>query len=303
MYIQKKYYSFLVIGLLTVVTGCFADTSWHSLAFDASGKPTAWIMNLLEQTGVSCERTMDGVVQATQESWLRKPGKERWEMEKRDDVSLDALREQIKLFVDTIDATGHEKKYTYLIILGALFSSMQGRLQTAMRLIDECGVKVDEIVYLVGQRPCYKDQGENEEVFKAHAGTDEIRKVPNDEASMAQFLHEYAKKSEGFAALPVLYVSAPMKEVAGKQVRPTTQDTVECFVQQVKKDRASCLVVSSQPFVLYQDSVLKTYLPASWSVCTVGDHSSRADDVAVVLDSVARYLYQEKIRYEKYTHK
>ena len=84
--------------------------------------------------------------------------------------------------------------------------------------------------------------------------------------------------------------------VNGILKRPTTPDTVLDWLK-IKPHPGLCLAISNQPYVLYQDSVLKTVLPPSFTVETIGEKMDETSyNVSLLLDNLARFLYQEAKR-------
>ena len=278
--------------------GCFARQDAYTFSvFTQDKKPKPELQRLLTLTGVTHEDSISSIVNATQKAWLRKPGTERWHMSAVCLENEDAVWGQLRAmgFIDTVVPA--KKSYRYLVVLGSLFDSVKLRFKNAIECIKERDVTVEKIVFLVGNRPCVADQGENEEAFKKFAPDLEV--MPKDEYDMAKLVYE-VMADDDIKQIPVSFVCAPMKKTAdGRLTRPTTQDTIELWIEQEDIESGSCLVVSSQPFVRYQDSVVKTYVPKEIEVETIGQISKRAEELAVVLDTVARYLYQEKIRLEQ----
>lgn len=78
-------------------------------------------------------------------------------------------------------------------------------------------------------------------------------------------------------------------------VRPTTGDTVDSWLQS-NLISGSCLVISNNPYVGYQDSVVRTLLPNDFKIETVGNKCSLSVVIAVYLDNLVRWLYQEQKR-------
>ena len=78
--------------------------------------------------------------------------------------------------------------------------------------------------------------------------------------------------------------------------RPNTEDTVEEFLK-LKPKPGSYLVISNQPFILRQHSVMKSLLPRGFKIETVG-YGVKSDslNISLILDAFARLLYQENKR-------
>jgi hypothetical protein len=81
--------------------------------------------------------------------------------------------------------------------------------------------------------------------------------------------------------------------------RATTGDTIIDWLA-TSPAHGDCLFISNQPYVGYQDSVMRTYIPHSFgSLETCGPQASNTTRNSDILDDLARFLYQEKIRREK----
>ena len=73
--------------------------------------------------------------------------------------------------------------------------------------------------------------------------------------------------------------------------------TADTFIDWLKQnpESGSCLVISNNPYIGYQDLVARTFLPSDFKIETVGSQGS-GEKVSVYLDNLARWLYQEKQR-------
>ena len=58
-------------------------------------------------------------------------------------------------------------------------------------------------------------------------------------------------------------------------------------------DPGSILAISDQPHCLYQHEVIKTYVPSTFNVETVGNGAAENTSVALILDALARAIYQK----------
>lgn len=218
------------------------------------------------------------IIEQTQKQWLRKPGNERWEMneigaEKRQFV-LNWAQEQ-GLFSDWQPSRTY---YDKALILGATTSRMQMRLDFLKNLWNQ-GVRFNQIVWLTGIRPL-------------DHRVDELTNRCTNEAEAAHIIWEEADLPKEMRKIQVLFIEVPMK---GKE-RPNTADTISAWVKESPQP-CTALFVSDQPFCGYQFAVIKTYLPEPFHFDLVGkgvDPSSHPAAAAITLDSIARWIYQEK---------
>src|SRR5262249_44795878 len=137
------------------------------------------------------------------------------------------------------------------------------------------GLKVKQIVFLTGMRPLLDSE-------KSVCGKEW-------ESEMARWVYENSQLPKN---IPVTFVNAPQTQKDGKISRPTTRGTIIEWLQ-TKPTPGSCLAISNQPFVLYQDAVARSALPKHFSLETVGEKTEKWT-VAVVLDSVAKTVYENE---------
>lgn len=223
------------------------------------------------------------LIAQTQKQWLRKPGQERWEMQeistKQRAFVLQWAKEQ-GLFTSWEPAC---KKYDQALILGATTSRMQTRLDYLKKLWLK-GIRFDEIVFLTGDRPLDKR-------------IDELTERCSNESEAAHILWKEATLPDEMRKLPVIFVATAMKKEEGALKRPNTEDTLIAWLKTVHKP-CTALFVSDQPFCGYQFAVIKSCLPPSIQFDVVGEgvesitHPAAA---AIILDSIARWIYQESL--------
>lgn len=225
----------------------------------------------------------DDIVRATQKKWLRK-AKERWEVlelpsSEKEIVLTWAKKENI---FDAWKPSRHS--YDTALILGATTSRMKKRLAYLVKLWNE-GVSFKEVVWLTGERPL-------------DGRVDHVHLRAKTEAEGAKLLWDEESIPEGMRALPVTFVSAPMKNEQGVRKRPNTGDTIEAWVSTVKAN-TSALFISDQPFCGYQFAVVNTSMPASVDFDLAGeafDPEAHPAAASITLDTVARWIYQESLK-------
>ncbi len=219
------------------------------------------------------------LVAETQARWLRKPGQERWD--------LTQLSPDQRLFILTwakqqyffTDCKPVSKIYDKALIGGAITSTMQRRLDYLKRLWDE-GVRFHEVVWLTGNRPLNP---------KADGLIDRC----TCESEAAHLIWKETPLPEAMRNIPVVFVAAPMKP----EGRPNRKDTILAWLK-TETSPSTLLIVSDQPFCGYEFAVFKSILPDAFLFDVVGpfmDPTSRPAMDAVILDSVARWLYEESL--------
>ncbi len=277
-------------------------TSLREYILTADNKPTAALTGLLHTLELSHDESLVSIVAITQKAWLRKPGQERWDLE-------DEFNERRKEFIPYFKALGlidtispKKKSYCSLVLLGATLSSVRNRFNFAIELWNQ-GVRFETIVALGSQRPLNAETESVATLFDYHnkilpirADWEPLGTIPQVEIDMMKMVIDQAIMPEAMRTLPITVIDAPMKKNAqGELVRATTPDTVELWLASKPKP-GNCLVVSNQAYVGYQDAVMRTVLPHEFVVETVGKSFDEDTlNCAVVLDSLARWLYQELV--------
>lgn len=237
--------------------------------------PSPALLELLEVCGIEHDGSLEDVMKRTQKAWYQ-GGKERWELEK-----LKGLKEE-EVFplldrlhvLETIHAP--LETYDYVLVHGSLLNRVEKRI---LFLASEWkrGVRFNKIVFLTGDRPLLP-----EEMVRLKGETNEVE--------MIQFVYKHAALPEEMRKLPVEWISAPKVEKNGKLVRPGTKETI---LEWIKRNPApgKCLAISNQPYVGYQDAIARTYLPAEFSLLTIGNEADQSTTVEIHLDNLARWLY------------
>lgn len=217
---------------------------------------------LFDLFGISNGAAIETVLPELQELWMQS-GKERWHFEKRYESlkgELWPIFEELKM-VHTIPPK--LKHYETAVVLGALYSTVESRVAYLI----ESGVSYDALVFLTGQRPLLES---------------ELELLPNcvTETDMVRWVYEHSSLPKN---LPVTFIDAPKN---GKE-RPNTYDTVIEWLK-TEPNPESCLVISNQPYVQYQNAVLSRFLP--FGIETVGRCANNAPSVALMLDTFAREM-------------
>ena len=299
---QKTYRLFTFILFFSIFPGCFASkhaSQNNAPIVDDHGNVCSQVRQILDLTNIKTDGSLQDIVTKTQQAWLRKAGTERWEMETyltEQDAALKKLFHEMNMF-EAIQP--QQKQYTYFLLLGALFKTMDQRFAHAIELYNS-GIRFDAIVLLAGARPALPAQGENETTFLNYNKAQYLNQIPQTESEMLQFVYDHAIMPASMRNIPVQMIDVPMQTTpSGNVTRPTTADTIVHWLATNPKP-GNCLAISNQPYVQYQQSVLQTLLPAGFSVETVGVAAKDNNDLAVMLDTLARILYQEQKRIQKY---
>ena len=233
--------------------------------------------------------TLEGVLKKTQEKWLRPRGKERWES-KGDDKS------QLKKFVLPIltrlkmvhDIKPSKKYYDSILILGATSKRMEARINYFFQVAKDNNLKFKEVFLLSGERPLNRD-------------VDFLESMPellNDcqyEACAMEKIWMRDSHVNGFESVPYTLIDTKATIKEGRTLRPTTVDTVFAWLDQTNPVRSSCLAISNNPYIGYQNASIVYALKASKKsdidVETIGDKASESTSLSLYYDSLARWFY------------
>ena len=250
-----------------------------------NNQPAPALQALLTQEKIEHANTLESVVQATQKSWFRPAGVERFQM-------VDTYADRKNDFLPYLRTLGmidevkpKLKRYTYGMVHGATLPRVRMRFAYLIKLWKE-GVRFDQLVFLTGER--YLDHDLEHEALVCGCTT---------ETDMMRMIYEQTDMPQELRVLPFLLISAPQQLTEkGTMRRPNTQDTVKEWLK-TNPLPGSCLAVSNQPYVAYQDTVMRTDLPEMFILETVGVAvDTREVSVRDCLDSLARWLYQENMR-------
>lgn len=230
------------------------------------------LLDLLTLMNVPHNGTHESIVAETQARWIRPAGKELWQI-----PDLPEKKEKIIEYADQLgfiqERLPSKQRYNYGIVMGATVFTIQKRLQFLVQLWKR-GTRFDKIVFLTGERPL-------DPVIESLAD------VCKTESQAAHYIWEHMEIPPKMRALPITFIDHPMKG----SVRPSTADTVGAWVK-TEPAPGSCLLISNQPYCLYQDAVSRKLFPQPFDIETVGEEASlKSLNAAVILDTIARYLY------------
>lgn len=276
-----------------------------AIVIDDKGHPTEAMRRLLEVLAIKHDNTLKSIVEETQKAWLRPAGTERWELV--DKLPAETIKHINPLFEElglVKEVQPQEKHYSYALLLGARMSTF---IQRLAYLIDNWnqGLRFDELVVLAGQRDLM-----SEETLDIVLRSDAIviadheklktkwQSVKTEKDMMQEILAECTLPKEMRERVIITVVDAPKKLVDGTLVRPTTGDTVNAWMEK-HPEPGSCIAISSQPHVLYQQAVIATLLPKDFNVETIGRRAKDSVKIAEILDALARFLFQEQKRRQK----
>ncbi|MCH9631442.1 MAG: hypothetical protein S4CHLAM37_14650 [Chlamydiia bacterium] len=261
---------------------------------------------LLKELGYSSEYDLDSVYAYTKKHWMQFP-KNRWEFSNIHEDKRNKLFESFSKLnlIDKIEAK--KTHYDLAAIHGATLPRIRNRIAYLIKEWEK-GTRFDKVVFLTGPRTLLSSSESKEHLlaasqelpFAKDATLD--RELPVNETQMAKFIYESAKLPEGMKKLPVEYVCADIKSAhLFAHITPTTSDTILTFLENQPKEK-KILLVSNQPYVMYQDLIAKYFLKDEYEVETIGDKARDKIEVSALLDNIAKCLFWETLSKDASLH-
>lgn len=267
------------------------------------GQISADMLNLFEKTKLAAPHSLEEAISETQAHWLRKPGTERWEMDRKfnfsaaDQASVQASFTNL-LMIQAVQP--QKSEYAYVVILGATVKTMRARFAYFLEQWKNFGLRAPKVIFLVGQRPRAPEVestdlllGNYEHQLPLDTAWKAPFVLPKTETEMAKLIVEQSDLPEELTKNMITFVDTPLQKTkSGALVRPNTTDTVDYWLASTKSPAGSILAVSSNPYSGYQHAALVRVFPPDFSVETVGPAANNPGDFELLFDSAARWLYQ-----------
>ncbi len=234
------------------------------------------LKSLLEIFGIDPDASPAEIVAETQRLWLQK-GKERWEFDSRYESLKPKAWPLFEKMGYLTKAEPRRAHYDYALVHGALLSRVGDRVAYLASLCNQGMIRFDSIVFLTGARPLQES---------------EKQVLPNlsTEREMVEWVYNHSGLPKD---LPVVFIDAPMKQRPdGSWLRPQTSDTILHWLIS-NPSPGSCLAISNQPYVAYQDAVARNHLPSDFDLETVGPAPIGSLSVSLLLDTLAKELYEK----------
>jgi len=256
---------------------------------DDSGELNPDAKEFLTLFSIDPDLSIERLILKLQGQWLQAK-KERWELDQRyEEMKEKALPILQRLgCIDPIYAT--KDQYDYALVLGAVGKAMERRLNFLYEEWEK-GVRFKKIYLLTGERVLDPQR----ESFPLGL------KYETD-----LFIHLFNAHPLSKLA-PMEVIDSPQELFpGGSSRRPNTASTVRDFLK-AKPNPGSCLVISTQPFVGYQEAVVKLFLPPSFAVECVGPgttggyphasqdliHETCSYPLSLYLDNFVKWLIYE----------
>jgi hypothetical protein len=242
-------------------------------------KPTA--KEILTLFDVQDNLPLEEICLLLENQWLQ-AYIESWNMDLRFEDKYDQIFpffEQLQ-YTNTIKAS--KEHYNYALVLGATKKVMEIRLNF---LYEEWlrGVRFDRIVLLAGAR----DLNPAVEIYPEELKTE-------NELLIYLFNRHPLKE-----LAPYVVIDSPKQMLEnGTLRRPTTSSNIIDWLKSNPKP-GSCLAVSTQPFLNYQESVIRYHLPSSFDIELIGPEVRRKYPLSNYLDLFAKQLkYEQQLIHE-----
>ena len=291
----------LIISLFTCIQNAWCTPI--RLLLDECNRPTPALEELLNVLSVEHDGTLDSIIDATQKAWLRPPGVNRWEMKERfyeKRFVLLPLFTQLGLVHSILPTRGH---YTYALVHSNVIRSFRRRLAFLTHMWSS-GIRFGALIFLCSAEPIYPEIEHagvlfnntcQELSFKSNWCPPE--KPPITQKEMMEMVFEQTELPQDMQHLPIFFMEAPMRTLKnGTIARPNTATTIQEWLAANPYPGSSCLFISDQPYVGYQDIVARTCVPETFNMETVGMRAEPGEKIAIFLDTITRTLYQERKR-------
>ena len=231
------------------------------------------LTELLTVMEISHDGTPSSIVQATQKSWIRPAGKERWHLQ---DTLTSLQKKAVMVYCQKMGFLNEIrpalKEYDYAVIFGATVSRMEKRIAFLDKVANS-GVHFKKVILLSGARPldpsvetipegCKTEGDAMAYLWKKH--------LLSQKVTWEQFDH-------------------PMIDATK---RPNTGDTIKRWLAS-SPATGTCCMISDQPYCLYQQLVTQNLMPKEFKCETIGSAPDLdALNSQAALDTIARCLYE-----------
>lgn len=293
MFLKK---CFILLALL--ISFCCYGRPLSEVLYDEVCGPSFALLEILDVYGIHHDGSWEDIVKGTQKQWLRKEGKERWDVESRSERDYYALFSKINM---TETKMAEASWYNYAVILGSTVQKVRARL-FFLKKEWERGVRFQSIVFLTGDRPLNKDIENEKELIDPASSPFPFRKdwvfqgtLPRNETEMMRMVFDQLDMPFDLRHTELIIVDTPQRN--GK--RPNTKDTF-CKWLDIQPIPGKALIFSDQPFLGRGDTIAREMLP-DFEVETVGFGFSHEDYIKekkatpILLDELARWIYSEQL--------
>lgn len=267
--------------------------------FDTRYRPRASLVALLQRAGMKNPKEIHQINEWAQQNLLRK--KQRWDPQDEEKIARFA---QIKSaiqphlvelgFIEAIKPSF--QTYEGALIHGATLSTVRQRIAYLVAQWQQ-GTRFATLYFLTGERVL--EPKEMEEIRgKNPPSSTSFLKTERDMIEMVWNQSEIPETMR--TQLHVRFINTPMKKdlEQDKWLRPTTDDTVHRWME-TAPPYGRYLAVSNAPYIVRQDLVVRAIASAGYSFDTIGYAASQNEKTFLLLDEVARTIFQMDRQAEK----
>ena len=267
---------------------------------DQNNKPTRSLLKILAITESQHNGTLPSITSTTQE-WLRPAGKERWQTHNTlvpiHEHHLSPLFKELCL-EQKIEPL--QNSYDYALLLGGTVDDVRNRLAYLITLSNK-GIHFGALIILTGQRQLDATLESDELLLNNKRDDLPLRqefsfngRFPDTETEMIKLVFQQTDIPAALNNIPHFLIDTPMQMGDnGSLRRPNTQDTITQWLTECNPHPGSILALSNQPFVGYQNAVLRNNVPQQFTIETVGNAYENNESLATIFDALARWIYNE----------
>lgn len=229
------------------------------LAYGADTFVTPLLLKLLKTTEVVHDGSMESIINATQDEWVRK------------EVApvSEETRNELLLIADHLgyvnEVAPQEKNYDYAVVLGGRANTMKGRIENLCKCWEK-GVRYKQIVFI----------------------------YPEVNGDDAEAIWKEMKLPEGLAKVKTQFNR--VKEISRGMGRKRSPNLGDMIVDWMTHERewGTALFFSSQPEVQHENALVSYYMPKRFECETVG-HSIAKESLETqgLLRTIAHTLRAE----------
>jgi len=290
-------------------------TTIKNSILDTHDKPSQTLLDLLDLLKTPHDGSLQSIVTATQKAWLRQSGKERWQVDELYPEMRETLTPYFKELGLFDEIKPSKKHYDYIVLLGSTVSSFRDKMAHMITLWQR-GIRFNQVIMLGSERKLDPIIESKEILLDAQNPYLPVRadwhydsKPITTEYEMLKMVYDQADLPAELRAIPVTTINAPNTiNPDGAVKRATTDDTIFAWLKE-NPTPGSSLFISHQPFIWYQDSAVRTFMPETFEIETVCPKIERESGSPLcengvkanleILDALARFLYQENLRVQK----
>lgn len=266
----------------------------NAMVFNEKGEPKKALLTILDTLYLPY-KPHDTSVFETTKVLLRKEG-----VERKDITEKNLTYEQKTAIYAALSELGFIQEvrpsvleYDDILIMGGYADEMRCRMEYLINLYHK-GLRFKRIFFLTGHRK--RDQSHETDhiiFFKNKAAR--VSTVVQTEVDIMKLIWSQIDKPQELESVETFVVDVGVKALAkGKKSLPNTYDTLKALMDgPYNLSGRTYLAISSQPYIAYQEALLKRVLPSSYQGMTAGPVPPKNILFAQYLDILARTVHNE----------